>query len=281
MTTRKNPEHQGRVIRASMKTVADPMQVWEAWADPAKLGHWFPDRADGRAVEGAVQTWFFDRFNYAMPYEVYSSVPGEHLVYTGQMPGRPRFYLEIDITREAGTTVLNLTNSGFLDKDGWDDEYEGIQSGWQMALAMLKQYAEQYFGRPRVQFFAMRPAQYEFADLLSHYRDANLLAEWLTSSGAIGNTGDRYALVLQDGGRVSGEVLAVTGWEVQLSWNEIAGVLALKGFAMGPGRRAISIHGSSWSLTPERAADLERDFGAALDRLADVLSSAAVPGPTA
>lgn len=273
MTTRKNPEHKGRLLRASMKTAADPMQVWEAWADPAKLGHWFPDRADGRAVEGAVQTWFFDRFNYAMPYEVYSSVPGEHLVYTGQMPGRARFYLEIDITREAGTTVLTLTNSGFLDKDGWDDEYEGIASGWQMALAMLKQYVEQYFGRPRVQFFAMRPAQYEFADLLPHYRDATLLAEWLTTSGAVGNTGDQYALALQDGGRASGEVLAVTGWEVQLSWTEIAGVLALKGFAMGPSR-AICIHGSSWSLTPEQAGDLEKGFGAALDRLAGVLEAA-------
>ncbi len=129
MTTRKNPEHKGRVARASLKTAADPMQLWEAWADPAKLGHWFPDRAEGRAVAGAVQTWFFDRFNYAMPYEVYSSVPGEHLVYTGQMPGRPRFYLEIAITREAGTTVLTLTNSGFLDKEGWDDEYRGDRVG--------------------------------------------------------------------------------------------------------------------------------------------------------
>jgi uncharacterized protein YndB with AHSA1/START domain len=275
VTTRKNPEHRGRVIRASLKTAADPMQLWEAWADPARLAHWFPDRAEGRAVAGAVQTWFFDRFNYAMPYEVYSSVPGEHLVYTGQMPGRPRFYLEIDITREAGTTVLTLTNSGFLDKEGWDDEYEGIASGWQMALAMLKQYVEHYFGRPRVQFFAMRPAQYEFADLLPHYREANLLAEWLTSSGAIGNTGDRYALVLQDDGPASGEVLAVTGWEVQLSWTEIAGIVALKGFAMGPGRRAICIHGSSWSLTAERAAYLEKAFSAALDRLAHVLAPTA------
>jgi uncharacterized protein YndB with AHSA1/START domain len=275
VTTRKNPEHKGRVIRASINTAADPMQLWEAWADPAKLGHWFPDRADGRAIEGAVQTWFFDRFNYAMPYEVYSSVPGEHLVYTGQMPGRPRFYLEIDITREAGTTVLTLTNSGFLDKEGWDDEYEGIASGWQMGLAMLKQYVEHYFGRPRVQFFVMRPAQYEFAELLPHYRDARLLAEWLTSSGAIGNTGEMYAMALQDGSRATGQVLAVTGWEVQLSWNEIAGVLALKAFAMGPGRRAICIHGSSWTLTPEKAADLERWFGAALDRLAGVLQTVA------
>ncbi len=121
----------------------------------------------------------------------------------------------------------------------------------------------------------MRPAQYQFADLLPHYRDANLLAEWLTSSGAIGSSGDRYALVLRDDGHASGEVLAVTGWEVQLSWTEIAGVVALKGFAMGPGRRAICIHGSSWSLTPEKAAELEHAFGAALDRLAGVLESAA------
>ena len=139
---------------------------------------------------------------------------------------------------------------------------------------MLKQYVEHYCDRPRVQFFAMRPAQYEFADLLPHYRDTRLLAEWLTTSGSIGDVGDQYALVFQDGSRASGQVLAVTGWEVQLSWAEVSGVLGLKGFAMGPAGRAICIQGSSWGLTRERAADLERGFTSALDRLAGVLEAA-------
>lgn len=267
MNSRKNPEHRGRTIRASISTTATPDRLWEAWADPAKLSHWFPDRAEGRAEQGAVQTWYFDRFGYSLPYEVYSAVPGEHLVLTGEPPGRPRFFLEIDIRRESGTTVLTLTNSGFLDADGWDEEYEGIVSGWKMSLGVLKLYAERYYGRPRTQFFVMRPAAFDYRDLAAWYRSPEGLARWLTLSGGIGQVGDPYALTLIDGRQATGDVLALTSWEVLLSWTEISGVLALKAFSMGQGRRAVCIHGSAWDLDTAQAAALEGWFGAALDRL--------------
>ncbi len=276
MTQRKKPEHQGRKIRTTIRTTATPEKIFEAWADPSKLAQWFPDRAEGRAVEGGVQKWFFDRFNYALPYEVAAAVPGEHLVYTGVIPGRPRFYLEIEIARDGGSTVVTLTNSGFLDKDGWDEEYEGIASGWQMAMAMLKLYAERHYGRERHQFFAMRPAAYEYRDLISFYSAPERLAAWLTKSGAIGEAGQRYALELRNGVRASGEVLAVTGWEVQLSWDEIEGALALKGFGIGQGRRAVSIHGSGWGLSAERAAALEVFVADALGRLATILDDSRI-----
>jgi hypothetical protein len=73
---------------------------------------------------------------------------------------------------------------------------------------------------------------------------------------------------------MSGTVLAVTGWEVQLSWDEIDGAVALKGFGMGGGRRAVCVHGSSWSLSAAQAAALEQQFGEALDRLATGLAEA-------
>ena len=144
-----------------------------------------------------------------------------------------------------------------------------------MAMAMLKLYAERHYGRERHQFFAMRPATYEYRDLISFYSAPERLATWLTKSGAIGEAGQRYALELRNGVRASGEVLAVTGWEVQLSWDEIEGALGLKGFGIGKGRRAISIHGSGWGLSAERAAALEAFFADALGRLATVLDGVA------
>jgi uncharacterized protein YndB with AHSA1/START domain len=276
MTAHRKPQHRGRTIRASIRSTATREQIFESWVDPEKLAQWFPDRAEGRAVEGGVQKWFFDRFNYALPYEVYDAVPGEHLVYTGAMPGRSPFFLEIELTSDGGSTVVTLTNSGFLDKEGWDEEYEGIASGWQMALAVLKLYAERYYGRPRRQFFAMRPAAYEYSDLLAFYTDPERLALWLTHSGRIGQAGDPYSIELRTGERASGHVLALTGWEVQLSWNEIGGALALKGFGIGNGRRAISVHGSGWDLSAERAAQLEKEFEAALERLGTALERSAV-----
>ena len=43
------------------------------------------------------------------------------------------------------------------------------------------------------QFFAMRPATYEYRDLLTFYTVAERLASWLTKNGAIGEAGQRYA----------------------------------------------------------------------------------------
>jgi uncharacterized protein YndB with AHSA1/START domain len=313
MTTRFTPPHRGRIITAAIDTTASPDQLFEAWADPEKLAQWFPDRAEGRAEAGAIQTWCFDRFGYRLPYEVAAAVPGEHLVLTGEVPGRPRFYLEIDIRSAGGVTTLTLTNSGFLDAAGWDEEYEGISSGWRMSLALLKLYAERYLGKTRTQFFTMREAAYEYDALRRAYRDPERLKAWLTSEGHIGEPGEPYSLVLRDpphrqaesperregarrngarppgrasdavggsagaeppGSRMSGTVLAVTGWEVQLSWDEIDGAVALKGFGMGGGRRAVCVHGSSWSLSAAQAAALEQQFGEALDRLATGLAEA-------
>jgi hypothetical protein len=78
--------------------------------------------------------------------------------------------------------------------------------------------------------------------------------------------------VLQDGTRER-EVLAVSGWEDADPWNEIAGALALKGFSMGPGVRAVRLHGMGWGLPDDKAAALERCQQGALTRLADLLST--------
>jgi hypothetical protein len=84
--------------------------------------------------------------------------------------------------------------------------------------------------------------------------------------------------VLRNGDRVTGEVLARSGWEVQLSWDEIEGALALKGFGIGNGRRAVSVHGSGWGLSADRAALLETFFTEALERLGSVLDIGARRG---
>jgi uncharacterized protein YndB with AHSA1/START domain len=49
-------EHTGKVIRAEIRTKATPQQAYDAWADPEKIAHWFPDRAEGKAEPGATIT---------------------------------------------------------------------------------------------------------------------------------------------------------------------------------------------------------------------------------
>jgi hypothetical protein len=40
-------------MRAEMRTKATPQESRTPWADPEKIAHWFPGRADGKAEPDA------------------------------------------------------------------------------------------------------------------------------------------------------------------------------------------------------------------------------------
>jgi uncharacterized protein YndB with AHSA1/START domain len=277
MSDEKQITHKGRIIRAEIRTSATPQQVWEAWADPEKIASWFVDRATGEGRVGAIMTWFFDDFGFAQPLNVVDSVPGKHFVLKWDPPQGDPGILEIQIEREGGSTVVRLINSGFKEGAQWDEEYEGVNSGWQMSLSILKHYLENYFGRSKQVLLIMQPAAFQYDQLLPNFLDPTKLSRWFTKSGAIGKVIDRCNLVLQDGGSLTGRVLAVTQREVTLSWEEIGGTLELKGFSMGP-QRVVGLRCMTWKLDRDAAARLKPDLEKAVSRLAKLFPAGASSG---
>jgi uncharacterized protein YndB with AHSA1/START domain len=266
-------EHRGRKIVAEIRTTATPEQVYEAWADPEKIAHWFPDKAEGKAEPGATITWVFEAFNYKIPYEVLRAEPGKKFaIRWNPPPGMSAGILEVIITKEGGETLVRLVNSGFREGAEWNDEYDGVDSGWTMALALLKHYLENYFGTPRNSFLVMKPANFAFADVLPFHRTGAGLRQWLTSSGEFGEVGEKFTLGLREGGAVTGRVLAKSKWETALGWDEIHGVLELKAFAMGP-QKMVCVHGCGWGLELEKAKKIEAEMHRALERLASALNA--------
>lgn len=266
-------EHTGRILRHEIRTKATPQQAYDAWADPEKIARWFPDRAEGKAEPGATITWIFDKFNYRIPYEVLIAQPGEKFaIRWNPPPGMNPGILEVTISKDGGETVVCLVNSGFREGAQWNDEFEGIDSGWRMSLALLKHYLENYFGTARSSFLAMHPAEFSFEQLVPLYRTAAGLKKWLTKSGGYGQVSEGFSLELQEGGKVSGHVLAESKRETTLSWDEIQGVLELKAFSMGP-QKMLCIRGCGWGLAAEKAKELEAQMERAIDRLAAALSS--------
>ena len=107
-------EHTGRILRTEIRTKATPQQAYDAWADPEKIAHWFPDRAEGKAEPGATITWIFDKFNYRIPYEVLIAQPAERFaIRWNPPPGMDAGILEVTISKDAGETVIRLVQSGF------------------------------------------------------------------------------------------------------------------------------------------------------------------------
>jgi uncharacterized protein YndB with AHSA1/START domain len=266
-------EHVGRIIRAEIRTKATPQQAYDAWADPEKIAHWFPDKAEGKAEPGATITWIFDKFNYRIPYEVLIARPAEKFaIRWNPPPGMNPGILEVTISKEGEETVIRLVNSGFREGAEWDEEYEGVDSGWRMALALLKHYLDNYFGISRSSFLVMRPAEFSFDQVLPLHRTAAGLKKWLTKSGEFGDVGESYSLELQDGGKVSGRVLAKTKREITLGSDEIHGVLELKAFSMGP-QKILCVRGCGWGLPEEKAKELEAQMELAVERLAAALAA--------
>lgn len=264
-------EHKGRIIRAEMETSATPQQAWEAWADPEKIAHWFVDRATSEAKMGETMTWFFDEFGYVMPYKVIGSEPGELFALKWEAPqGGPTGILEVTIERKGELTVVRLINSGFREDSAWNDEYEGVVSGWKMALAILKHYLENNFGRAKTALLVMRPASFSYEQLHPYFADASKLALWLTKSGAIGKVGETCQLKFWDGGNLTGEVLADTGREVTVAWKEIDGTLELKGFSMGP-QQVAGVRCITWRSTEEQTQRLKKQLSEAVERLSALL----------
>ena len=270
-------EHKGAMIQAEMETSATPQQAWEAWADAEKIAQWFVDRATGEAKPGGTMTWFFDNFGLELPYEVVDAVPGKLFVLKWNPPQGDKGILEVRIERHGGITLVRLINSGFRDDAEWKDEYEGVVSGWKMSLAILKHYLEYHFARKKTGSLVMRPASFDYEQLLPYFLEAPKLAEWFVQSGAIGKPGDRVHLDLRDAGKLTGRVLTITNREVTVSWDEIGGTIELKAFKAGP-QRMVGLRTMSWKLDANEMKALESQLTKAVERLAALFPASAAAG---
>src|SRR5688572_18607718 len=261
-----------RSISCEVRTSAPVEHAWAAWAEPEKIAHWFVDRAFGDVRPGGVMTWVFEKFGYEIPYPVLEVTPNERLVLGGDIPGGPSFRLEITIAREGGDTVIRLFNSGFRDGAQWDEEYQGVSSGWRMSLALLRHYLEAHYGVAKRSVLVLRPATFDYATVLPWFTDASKLSRWLTRSGEIGAPGQPAQLVLQSGAVVRGTVLDVTGQEAAVSWDDEDMALELKAFSMGP-TRMVAVRATGWGVSEERMRDLEAELDGAVARLAAVIAA--------
>jgi uncharacterized protein YndB with AHSA1/START domain len=265
----EHPVHRpdGRRIETEIRTSATPEEVWKAWTDPASVSRWFTDDARDEAVPGGTLVWAFKGFG-EVPYPVAVAAPPGRLVLAGEIPGRGPFALEILIQRSGGSTTVRLVNSGFRDGAEFEEEYEGVRSGWEASLALLRHYLERHQGRPRHASLIVRPSAASADALYRCFGDDDGLAEWLTRRGALGGSGTAARLEFSDGGSLTGTVIAATGREKSVTWREEDdAVLELKGFGAAGGRM-VGVRLTTWGPDRTRLVRLERLLTPAVERLA-------------
>lgn len=267
-------EHTGRTIRDEMRIAAPPELVYRAWADPEHVTGWFVGRMVGRMEAGENVTWYWDDSGPGMSQRVLVADPPHRLVTAMDLP-QGVSYLEVTIEQDGGHSVVRLVQSGFGEGPEWDDQYEGMLSGWMIALAILKLFAERYVGRKRREIVVLADAPFDREEMLELQRTESGLGTWLARSGAPGKAiGDPVRLVLENGRTLTGTVLRNTSYETLWTWDEIEGVVEIKAFRSTDWGSKVGIRVSSWLENAADLAGIEDWLGAAVGKLTAFLARA-------
>lgn len=256
-----------RNIEVEAVVGAPAERVWRAWTSPDHLARWFVDEAKGRIGKDRKVTWIWKEFGLEVEYEVVEVEAGRRIVLRAAAPGGGTHTVETTFLESApGRTTIRVVQSGFEPAPEGDDDAEAARSGWALATAVLGEYVENHWNEKRNGLLAMRPTRLSTDDLRHLLRSESGLSRWLTRSGSVGKEGDPVRLRLRRGGELTGRVLRRTRDEAAITWEEIGGVLELKGFP-GAGGRVAALRVTCWGDPP---ASLEREresLSGAMDRL--------------
>lgn len=268
--------HEQNVVHKEIRITAPIEQVWEAWTEPSRLCQWFTDSVDGWPGQGSTLSMTWSKFGFTVNYKIAELVPRKRLVLKTRLPGVGTQVLTIEFSRRAPETIVSLSESG-PENSNSDPLESGVDSGWTMALAILKYYVENHYAQNRQKFFALLPASFSYDHLLTFLTTEEGLACWLTRSGSLPGAGQAFELVLDDGTTMSGTVLALTHHEMALSWEQINGYVEFKSFPLGDGaQKALCIRGAGYEIGPERVQQIE-EF--AKDALVKLFAAVAGPAP--
>lgn len=268
-------EHTGRRIEDEVAVEAPPEAAWAAWADPDELARWFVDSASGTAEPGQEMTWAWEAYDLEQTLTVVEADRGKRLVLEATWANDVPTLVEVTVDPEGDGSRIRLVQSGFLEGEDWDAEYEGTRSGWTNALAHLKLYLERYLGQDKQTLDLVRRATYERAAVLDLTRTPEGLARWLgAADGPLAAAGDRVRIELEAGGDLTGEVLSLTDWETVVSWQELEGTVTFQAFPgqgeEGGDGRMLGLRVASWG-DPIHLEARRKGLERALGRLAEVL----------
>lgn len=214
--------------------------VWQALTSAEELVRWFPTEANITPGSGGRWVVSWDG-NWQWSTEIEIWEPNRHLRLTDRsarpydaegkavnqtvapVPISIDWYLE----GKGGSTSLRLVHSGFGRGSAWDDELEGVSTGWPFELNALKHYLQRHRGTDR-QVAWTRSVVASTPDALwsrmtgrgGIVRDGTIAAP----DGIAAVRPGPYAATLSTGDRLEGQVMAtIPNRGIQLSvdaWNQ-------------------------------------------------------------
>jgi uncharacterized protein YndB with AHSA1/START domain len=127
---------------------AGPEQVWEAIATGPGISTWFVPHEVEPREGGTVTAKFGSGFDASGRVTAWE--PGKRFAYSAAdapADGPTQAFEFLVEGRDGGGTVLRFVQSGFAD-EGWEQEYDSLDKGWDLFFGNLRSYLEHFAGQP-------------------------------------------------------------------------------------------------------------------------------------
>ncbi|MGB8191175.1 MAG: SRPBCC family protein [Chitinophagaceae bacterium] len=130
-------------IKAGLKILKPPHEVFEAIVDPAKMSGYFISKSTGRMEEGKTLTWQFPEFDMQFPVRVKKAETDKFISYAWDDMDGTETIVEITLEPKADNeTFVRITEKSKENNEEGIKWYGRNTEGWANFLACLKAYLE-------------------------------------------------------------------------------------------------------------------------------------------
>ena len=155
MPVKKDAEGR-RYVQAETEVPGTPEDVWKAIATGPGVSSWFVPAQIDEHVGGKATLNFGPGMDSVSTVTAWDP-PRRWAADSQDMgPGSPTVANEWVIeARSGGTCIVRVVHSWFADTDGWDNQFEGHEWGWQAFFRILRLYLTHFRGEPCAPFQVM------------------------------------------------------------------------------------------------------------------------------
>jgi len=155
MSVKKEPS--GRhSVEVSVEVDGTPEEVWNAIATGQGVSSWFVPTDIDERTGGNITAHFGPGMASNATITLWDPPHRLHAESKDLGPDAPSLATEwIVETKSGGTSIVRVVHSLFASTDDWDDQLEGVESGWPGFFRILRLYLRYYRGERCSSFRAM------------------------------------------------------------------------------------------------------------------------------
>ena len=136
-----------RTIDLSVEVDGTPEQVWTAIATGPGISSWFVPTTVEEHRGGRTTSVFGPGPDMTVPGRVVAWEPPHRVLFDGGEDVEGLAFEWLVETRDGGSCVVRLVNTGFGSGDEWDAQYDGMEQGWQLFLKNLQLHLAHFRGQ--------------------------------------------------------------------------------------------------------------------------------------